>query len=131
MASEMIEKALKWKCFEMACKHNVCPETPRSEMKRVIEFSHDKGYLYTNKFANTFVCGYRIPELNDKWKSTIPDKENGEIFFVNFALSEDPNRWDLLKMLRAYLKENPDVKELVYFRRNNDKDFKRIHLKRS
>lgn len=124
-----IEKMLINRCFLLACKHNVCPKTPRSEMKKVIEYSHDKGYLYTNKLANTFVCGYRIPEVNDKWKSTIPEKEMGEIFFVNFALSEDPNRWDLLKMLRSYLKENPDVKELVYYRRGNHEDFKRIHLK--
>ena len=130
MASEMIEKALIWRCFEMACKHNVCPDTPRTEMKKVIEFSHDKGYLYTNKLANTFVCGYRIPELNDKWKTTIPEKETGEIFFVNFALSEEPNKWTMLRMLREYLKENTDVKELCYFRRNSDKDFKRIIIRR-
>lgn len=100
-------------------------------MKRVIEFSHDKGYLYTNRQANTFVCGYRIPEVSDKWKDTIPETEQGEIFFVNFALSEEPSKWMMLRMLREYLKANTDVKELCYFRRNSDKDFKRIILKRS
>ena len=52
-------------------------------------------------------------------------------FFVNFAVSEEPNKWVLLKMLRDYLKANTDVKELVYFRRGNHQDFKRIHLRRS
>lgn len=126
-----VEKMLINKCYALACKTNVCPDTVRSEMKGIIEFSHDRGYLYTNKNANTFVCGYRIPEVNDKWKTTIPDKETGDIFFVNFAVSEEPNKWMMLKMLREYLKNNTDVKELVYFRRNSDKDFKRIHLKRS
>ena len=128
MASE-VEKALLNKCALMCQKHKVCPDSSLREMITAIVFSHDHGYLYANRSANAFVCGYRIPEVNDKWKSTIPDKEEGEIFFVNFAVSEEPNSFALLKMLRSYLKDNPDVKELVYFRRNNDKDFKRIHLK--
>lgn len=131
MVSNLIERALIFRCFEMACKTNVCPDTSRSEMKSVIEFSHDKGYLYTNRLANAFVCGYRIPEISDKWKSIIPEKEQGEIFFVNFAVSDETNKWELLKMLRQYLKENTDVRELCYFRRNSDKDFKRIHLRRA
>ena len=125
-----LEQLLLMKCANMVSELKVCPDSPIEDMVKVIAYSHDKGYLYTNRGANTFVCGYRIPEVNDKWKSTIPEKEEGEIFFVNFAVSEEPNKWSLLKMLRDYLKANTDVKELVYFRRNSDKDFKRIHLRR-
>jgi len=128
---KMIEKALIWRCCKMIDDTNVCPDSPRAEMKQVVEFSHNHGYLYTNRGANTFVCGYRIPEINDKWKSTIPEKEEGEIFYVNFAVSEEPNKWNMLRMLREYLKANPDVKELCYYRRNSDTDFKRIILRRS
>jgi hypothetical protein len=125
-----LEQLLLMRCANMVNQRKVCPDSPIEEMVKVIGYSHEKGYLYTNRQANTFVCGYRIPELSEKWKSTIPEKEEGEIFFVNFAVSEEPNKWVLLKMLREYLKANTDVKELVYFRRNNDKDFKRIHLRR-
>lgn len=124
-----LEQLLLLRCAKMVNETKVCPESSLEEMIKVIAYSHEHGYLYTNKSANTFVCGYRIPELSDKWKSTIPDKEEGEIFFINFAVSEEPNKWALLKMLRNYLKENPDVKELTYFRRGNHADFKRIHLK--
>jgi len=127
----LIEKALMHRCMDLVSKTNVCPDTPRSEMARVVAYSHDKGYLFTNRGANAFVCGYRIPEVSDKWKTTIPEKEQGEIFFVNFAVSEEPNRWTLLRMLREYLKSNPDVKELCYYRRNSDTDFKRIIVRRS
>ena len=136
MASEIkdrlpsVEQLLLTKCLNMCREHKVCPDSSLEDIVKAICFSHERGYLYTNRKANSFVCGYRIPEVNDKWKSTIPEKEEGEIFFVNFAVSEDPNPWNLLKMLRDYLKENTDVKELVYYRRNNDKDFKRIHLRR-
>lgn len=117
------------KCISMVNKTKVCPESSLVELAEAIMFSHGKGYLYTNKEANSFVCGYRIPEINDKWKNTIPQEENGEIFFVNFAVSEGHDWFGLLKMLRSYLRENTDVKELVYFRRNNDKDFKKIQIR--
>ena len=125
-----LQQMLLMRCANMVNKTHVCPETPIEEMVKVIGYSHEKGYLYTNKKANTFVCGYRIPEINDKWKSTIPEVETGEIFYINFAVSEEPNKWVLLKMLRDYLKENTDVKELCYYRRNSDEDFKRIILRR-
>jgi len=124
-----VEQLLLLKCLHMCQESRVCPDSSLEDMVKAIAFSHEKGYLYANRTANTFVCGYRIPEVNDKWKTTIPNEEEGEIFYVNFAVSEEPNKWVLLKMLRDYLKANTDVKELVYFRRNNDKDFKRIHIK--
>ena len=126
-----VEQLLLTKCLHMCRESKVCPNSTVEEMISAICISHEHGYLYANRDANTFVCGYRIPEVNDKWKCTIPEKEEGEIFFVNFAVSEEPNPWRLLKMLRSYLKENTDVKELVYYRRNSDTDFKRIHLRRN
>ena len=125
-----VEQLLLMKCANLAKVSNVCPDSSLEDLVKAIVFSHEHGYLYANRSANTFVCGYRIPEVNEKWKSTIPEKEDGEIFFVNFAVSVDPNPMILLRMLRSYLKENTDVKELVYYRRNNHKDFKRIHLRR-
>lgn len=126
-----IEKILLSHCINMVNRLGVCPDSTVEEMTDAILYSHDKGYLYTNKKANTFVCGYKIPEVNDKWRVTIPEEESGEIFFVNFAVSEDSDKWALLKMFRGYLKDNPDVKELVYYRRNNDKDFRQIHIRRN
>ena len=125
-----LHQLLLMRCANMVNEKKVCPDSTTEEMLKVIAFSHERGYLYANRTANTFVCGYRIPEIDEKWKHTIPQKEQGEIFFVNFAVSEEPNKWVLLKMLRDYLKENSDVKELCYFRRNSDKDFKRIILRR-
>lgn len=124
------QQLLLMKCANMVKRSEVCPDSSYKEMLDVIHYSHNKGYLYTTKDANTFICGYRIPEINEKWKNTIPEKEQGTIFYVNFAVSENPDWMVLLKMLREYLKSNTDVKELCYFRRNNDKDFKRIILRR-
>lgn len=124
------EQLILFRCIKMSFDTNVCPETTRENMLDIICYAHKKGYLYTNRNANAFVCGYRIPEVNERWKNTMPAEENGEIFFVNFAISEDQSKWTLLRMLRSYLSENQDVKELVYFRRNSDTDFRHIRIRR-
>lgn len=130
MGSKIVQEALQWKCLKMIEETNVCPDSTMDEMRNVVKYAHDHGYLFTNREANAFVCGYRIPEINDRWKTTIPENEIGEIFFVNFAVSDDSNKWTLLRMLRSFLKDNPDIEELCYYRRNSDKDFKRIHIRR-
>lgn len=124
-----LEQLLLMKCFHMACASNVCPESPREDLLKAIIFSHDKGYLLTNKDASAFANVYRVKSESDVEK--IPEVEDGELAYVNFAISEQKNPFVLLKMLREYVKQNPEVKELVYFRRNSDTDFKRIHIKRS
>ena len=135
MASEVdnrlpsLEQLLTLKCFSMACKSNVCPESPREDLMKAILFSHEKGYLLTNKDASAFANVYRVK--NESEVDKIPDVEEGSLAYVNFAVSEEKNPFVLLKMLRGYVNANPEVKELIYFRRNSDTDFKRIHIKRS
>ena len=125
-----MQQLLLMKCFHMACKSNVCPDSSREDLLKAIIYSHEKGYLLTNKDASAFANVYIVPEMNEYYKTVIPETESGDLAYVNFAISEEKNPWVLLKMLREYMKQNPQVKDLVYFRRNNDKDFKRIHLRR-
>jgi hypothetical protein len=115
----------------MACKTNVCPNSSREDLLKAIVYSHEKGYLLTSKDSSAFASVYIIPELNEKYTQEIPEVEIGEIAYVNFAISEERNSFVLLKMLRDYMKSKPQIKELVYFRRNTNTDFKRIHLRRT
>lgn len=131
MKHELIEKALIQRCFDMVVKENVCPETPRSEMMQIISYCHDKGWLYTNPKANAFVCCYKIPKVDKQYDETLPTEEVGEILYVNFAVSESDEPASLLKILRGYLLNNPEVKEMVYYRRGSDTDFKHIYLRRN
>jgi hypothetical protein len=124
-----LEQILMSRCMNMVVRNKVCPASSIEELANVIIFSHKKGYLLTNRKANAFVCCYRIPEINDRWKNEIPENEQGDILYVNFAVSESADKWILLKILRDYMKENPDVKELVYYRRGSNTDFKKIHLR--
>lgn len=124
-----LKQLLTLKCFVMACKSNVCPDSPREDLMKAILFSHEKGYLLTNRDASAFANVYRVKNETEIYK--IPEVEEGSLAYVNFAVSEEKNPFVLLKMLRGYVKDNPEVKELIYFRRNSDTDFKRIHIKRS
>lgn len=131
MKHELIEKALLSRCFEMVVNQNVCPQTPRSEMMQILEYCHEKGWLYTNPKANAFVRCYRIPVVDKKFDEILPKEEEGQILYVNFAVSEDDEPSSLLKILRGYLLNNPEVKEMVYYRRGSDTDFKHIYLRRN
>lgn len=124
-----VEQLLLLKCYLLACESNVCPDSPREDLLKAIIFSHKKGFLLTNRDASAFANVYRV--RSEVECDEIPEVEDGELAYVNFAISEQKSPFVLLKMLREYVKRTPEVKELVYFRRGNHDDFKRIHIKRS
>lgn len=116
------------KCLKMVIDSNVCPETPKNIWPLVLMFAHIKGYLYTNKDASAFACGFCVPNWDEKYITLMPSKEEGKIGYVTFAVSESKNKFDLLKMLKSF-KRLHDLDEVIYYRRNNEHDFKRMRLK--
>jgi len=106
----------------------VCPDTPRSKFIKQLLWAHTKGYLLTNSNEDAYVLAYRIPEWDEKWTKEMPEKEEGDILYCAMAVSTNKSKAGLLKILRAYCKEN-DVKELIYYKRNSDTDIKRIKLR--
>lgn len=115
------------KCMMMIMKSGVAPETPKSKWPHIILYSHTRGYLWTNKDQSIFVCIYRIPLWEEKWKHTIPNVESGDIAFVNFCVSESDNKYSLLKMLKDYIADT-GVEEIIYYYRNTNQ-LKRMRTK--
>lgn len=106
----------------------VCPDTPRSKFIKQLLWAHSKGYLYTTANEDAYVLAYRIKEWDEKWGNEMPESEDGDILYCAMAVSVSKSKLGLLKMLRAYCKEN-DIKELIYYKRNSEKDFKRIKVR--
>lgn len=116
----------------MVVKSKVCPETSLREWAKIILQAHTKGYLYVmfeKGKPYSVSCAYRIPTWDEKFTKEMPHTEDGNILYVAWAVSESPNKTNLLKMLREYRKIFPKVKELIYYKRNSDTDLKRIKLK--
>lgn len=113
------------KCMKLIIQHKVCPQTPVHYWPKVLLFAHTRGYLFTNKDASAFALVYRIPEWDEKWGNTMPDKESGNKAYVAFAVSESKNKLELTRMFKDYVRIN-NIEEMIYHRRNSDSDLKRI-----
>ena len=107
------------------------PDTTMDEWMKTISHMHDRGWLYYTKSEGqivTVVGAYRIKEFNEDKIDIMPDKEEGNILFINFAASTSKHKVTLKKMLSKYLKENPDITEMYFYARNQDEKFTRIKI---
>ena len=57
---------------------------------------------------------YRIPYWDEKFHSSLPEREEGRIFFMSFLVSTETSPVAPLRLVRFCLKENPDVSEIIY-----------------
>ena len=116
--------------YEMVVQSGVCPETPLCGWSEIIPFCHEKGYLYTlfeKDEIVAVVCAYRIPYFHEKFTDMYPEKEEGNILYIPWAVSNSYSMTSLLYMLKSYLLKH-DIQEIAYYRRNSDTDLKRIKL---
>ena len=122
----MSQKELLVKIMNMVINSGVCPETNEKEWAKLILYAHTRGFLYTTPDLKTVVCAYR--SKSDTHETEMPIVEEGEHLHVVWAASESSDKNSLLKLMRLYLKSNM-VKDISYYRRNNDNDFKKLIVK--
>jgi len=130
MGGEVKQAELLGKLMRMIIDSKVCPETPKYQWPKILLFAHARGYIYTNGDASAFALVYRIPEWEEKWSITMPDKESGNCAYVAFAVSESKDKLALTKMFKENVRRN-NIEEMIYHRRNSDTDLKRIITRRS
>lgn len=124
------QKEILVNIFDLVLSSGVCPETKRSDWARIILQAHAKGYLYMgldNGILDVVVCAYRTPNIWDT--DVMPEFESGNSLYVAWAASRSNDNTKLLRMLRQYLSDNPDIDRVYYYKRNSDTDFKEWELK--
>lgn len=117
-------------CMRMIRDTKVCPDTPAHDWPRILLYAHARGYLYTNRKGTAFVLIFRIPEWDEKWITTLPDKESGNKAYTVFAVSEEDDKLSLLRMFKSYVAQH-GIEEMIYYRRNSDTDLKRIKIRKN
>lgn len=134
MGGKVNNRELLVKIFDIIIKSKVCPKTSYRQWSATLQELHRKGMLYcaidrtTEKVLSAWAV-YRIPSWHEMYRELIPITEKGEIIYVPFFVSIDPKQNGPLTALKSYLAEHPEVKELIYYRRNSDTDFRRIKFK--
>lgn len=120
------QKDLLVRIMQMVIRSGVCPDTDEKEWAKLILYAHSKGFLYTTPDCKTVVCAYR--SSSDTHQKEMPLFEEGEHLHVVWTVSESDDKNSLLKLMRMYLKGNK-VKDISYYRRNSDNDFKKLNVK--
>ena len=113
-------------------KSGTAPDNTMDDWMRAVSHMHDRGWLYYTKEDGkivTIVGAYRIKKFDEKKVDVMPDKEEGDILFINFAASTSEHKTSLKKMLSKYVDENKNIKEIIFYPRNQDKEFKRIKVR--
>lgn len=129
----MTQKELLVGCLDLIYKKRPCPETNIFDWAKTLLHLHKNGMLYAvAKEGKVILCAaaYRIKEWDEKYSDVIPEKEDGDIAYSPFSASDSDDRFLLLKVVRQYLKDNPEVKEMIFFNRNSDQDLRRFKIRR-
>ncbi len=118
--------------FDLVLEHKLWPNKKPSEVLMTLMFLNGKGWLYTvsdNGKLTAALCGYRIKEVTKDRLKKLPLQEEGTILYVPFSVSlTDENIFKVIrKAFHIYIKENPDITELVLEDKNNK--IKRYNLK--
>ena len=127
-----LENAFLIKIYGMVLKSKVCPESTPDEWLKTLSYMHDQGWLYyhyEDGKPSVVIGAYRIKEFTEDVTDVMPTKEEGNILYVSFAVSHSNDRNVLKKMLGAYIKEHPDLEEIILYERNSDEKLKRIKLR--
>ena len=120
-------------CAKMLSNSYICPESPRNfdHWWKIVKFTHTHGWLFVgfdNKEIYLVAVAYKVPEVDAHTGDELPIVEGGDIVYVPLMVSTSKDKLKPLRMLRYYLSQNPDVKEIAYSYRGTNR-IKRFTLR--
>lgn len=82
---------------------------------------HSRGWLYGSYLRDELLAvagAFRIPSWDEKYLTEIPDHESGKILFISFFAAIPSHSTAPLKLLRQHLRRYPQIREIIYFKKN-------------
>ncbi len=120
----MKENELIEKICSLVIASRVCPNMlPLEWMSRLL-YMHRRKWLYCTLKGDHLIAvagAFRIRQWDDKYLdfANMPEAEEGDILYVPFIASEGNVHVAPLRLLRFCLRKNPNIKELIYYRKNS------------
>ncbi len=90
------------------------------EWARKLNHLYDRGWLYSSMHGEKLLAvagAFRIPAWDKRFVEELPEKQEGNILFISFFSSESEDSKIPLKLLKQFLRENPTIQEIVYYRK--------------
>lgn len=129
----MTDKQLLVKILDVVLKSGVCPGTNLRQWAGTLLALHKRGMLYCalDRLENVRAVWavYRVPSWNPAFKEVMPESDCGTVAYVPFFVSRDRARNHLVRALKQYRAEHPEVTDLYFYRRNNDSDLRHYTFK--
>lgn len=119
------------KAYELVRSSEVFFDRASLEWASQFYSMYKRGWLYgaTQGEELLAVAGaFRIPEWDEKYRHEIPEKESGNLLYVSFFCSQSSDNTVALKLLKCFLRENPEIEEIIYFKKDWDAGRKRFKL---
>lgn len=117
--------------LDLVLKRQLCPDSTVMEWSKALLKLHEKGWLYAiirDGKLRALWAAYRIPFWDEKFSESIPEEEKGQIFYVPFLVTDGEEKNAPLRAFKDYRRRNPDVKEIIFYKRNSDTDLRRYRL---
>lgn len=118
--------------LDIICTSRIWQDKTPSQILRILMYVHNRGWLYvpvTDNKAQAVIGAYRIKEVNESTLGNLPVKEEGNILYVPFVVSINPdaNMYEVVRSaMRQYLDQNSDIIEIVL--EGKDDNLKRYKL---
>lgn len=133
MACKIPEKELLKKICDLIIRSGICPEVMPLQWMRRLLYMHKKRWLYCSVKGSELIAvvgAFRIREWDEKYLDRLPEKEEGEILYVPFIAAEGNIPIAPLRLLRYCLRENPGVREVIYYKKNLNAGSQRYILRK-
>lgn len=113
----MSQNRLLIKAFDFVAQSSIFEEESLSFWCELMIRLYDRGLLYgcfkgDELMAIAGLC--KVPEWEERYLDELPDTDNGSRLYIPFFLLESERQSDPMQLLRHYLKEHPEVSEILY-----------------
>lgn len=128
---EYLDVTFILKVYNFIKRSGVCPETTMEEWLATLTNLHTKGFLHYGHEGDEIkvvVGAFRIPTFDGKPIKETPEKEEGNILYVDFMASEAQDKWLPRRMLTEHINKFP-IEKIVFYKRNSDDNFRIVDLK--
>lgn len=116
-----MEDKMLIQAYELVRRSDVFFDRAPLEWTRQFYSMHKRGWLYGATEGERLLAiagAFRIPEWDERYRYEIPEFECGNLLYVSFFCSQSDDITVALKLLKHFLKENSDVNEMIYYKKD-------------
>ncbi len=128
-----MENKMLIRAYELIRSSEVFFDRTSLEWTRQLYAMYKRGWLYGATHGDDLLAvagAFRISEWDEKYRHELPENESGNLLYVSFFCSQSQDIMIALKLLRHFLKENPEIKEIVYYKKDWNAGRRRFKLMR-